>query len=110
MNWKTVREWLKIYYSREELDRLRKQGEKDAEEMALDKMLDKNGREYKSNDIQVTCIHCKHAKFGLGQAQLNTRGLTFMGLDWLNESVHTLICKRCGYIHWFSGEVSEIKE
>ncbi|MCF8012329.1 MAG: hypothetical protein K9L17_13580 [Clostridiales bacterium] len=72
--------------------------------------LDNIGREYKANDIQIKCIHCKHTKFELGKALLNSRGLTFLDLDWLNESAKILICKRCGYIHWFSGEITEIKD
>ncbi|MFC0470318.1 hypothetical protein ACFFHM_07195 [Halalkalibacter kiskunsagensis] len=64
-----------MYYSKEELERLRKDGEEKAKEMELDNI----GKEYKSNEIQV---------------------------DWLNKSAKTLICKRCGYIHWFSGEVT----
>lgn len=95
-----------MYYSKEELERLRKEGERKVKEMELDQL----GREYKSNEIQVVCVHCKYKKFELGKALLNSRGMTFFDLDWLNESASTLICKRCGYIHWFGSEVAEIKK
>jgi len=95
-----------LYYSKEELKRLRKEGEEKAKEMDFDKV----GREYKANEIQVKCIHCEHTKFQLGKALLNSRGLSFFDLDWLDASAIILICKRCGYIHWFSGEVVEIKD
>lgn len=97
-----------MHYSKKELERLRKEGEKRALEMVQEMEVGKNGREYKSNDIQVICIHCKYNKFEQGKAQLNTRGLTFFDLDWLNESATTLICKQCGYIHWFGRGVVEI--
>ncbi|MCT8140312.1 hypothetical protein H1D32_23000 [Anaerobacillus sp. CMMVII] len=95
-----------IYYSKEELERLRIEGEKKAQEM-LDVV--KDGREYKSNDIDIICVHCKHTKFDLGKALLNSRELTFFDLDWLDKSAVTLICKRCGYIHWFGSNVVEAK-
>ncbi len=101
---------IRLYYSKEELERLKKDGEEKAKEMTKKMEFDKIGREYKSNDKQVNCIHCKHTKFQFGKALHNSRGLTFFDLDWLNESAITLICKRCGYIHWFSGKVTEIED
>ncbi|WP_088104182.1 hypothetical protein [Halalkalibacter urbisdiaboli] len=86
---------------------MRIEGEKKAQEMELNKAV---GRKYKSNEIQITCVHCKNKTFQLGKALLNTRGLTFFDLDWLNESAHTLLCVRCGYIHWFGNQVVEIEE
>ena len=81
----------------------------DDDELNFDKLPDKDGRAYMSNDVKVTCVHCQHTKFGRSKALLNTRGMSFMDLDWLNESATTLICKRCGYIHWFANDVTEIK-
>lgn len=94
-----------MYYDKEELERIRKEGEEKAKELVKYKV----GRKYKSNEVQVICIHCKHDKFDLGKALLNSRGMTFFDLDWLNESANTLICKRCGYIHWFGMKVTEMK-
>ena len=60
------------------------------------------------NGIQVICVHLKHDHFNRENVLLNTRGLTFLGLDWLNSAATTLICTRCGYIHWFAKEVQQI--
>jgi predicted nucleic-acid-binding Zn-ribbon protein len=94
-----------MYYSKEQLEEIRKRGEerlKEQEEKA-------SGHKYQSEDgVQVVCVHCKHDHFNRESALLNTRGLTFLGLDWLNEAATTLICTRCGYIHWFAKEVQQI--
>jgi predicted nucleic-acid-binding Zn-ribbon protein len=95
-----------VYYDKKHLEQLRKEGEEKLKEMELEKI----GKKYKANEIEVTCVHCKHDKFELGKALLNTRGLSFFDLDWLNESAKTLICKKCGYIHWFGKEIVEVKE
>jgi len=50
---------------------------------------------------KVVCPHCKNRVFDQGTAQLNTSGMTFVGLDWANRSAYTLLCKKCGHIEWF---------
>lgn len=50
----------------------------------------------------VVCPHCQHDVFAEGEAQLNTAGMTFLNLDWLNQSAKTLVCTHCGYIMWFA--------
>lgn len=50
---------------------------------------------------QVICEHCGNEDFHEGRAQLNTSGMTFMGLDWANETATTLMCDVCGRIHWY---------
>jgi len=32
---------------------------------------------------------------------LNTRGISFLGLDWANKVADNYVCDRCGYVHWF---------
>ena len=49
----------------------------------------------------LVCQVCGYDEFDQRRAQLNTPGLTFLNLDWANRSANCLICKRCGYIHWF---------
>jgi len=94
-----------MYYSKEELERIRKEGE----EYNKKRELEARGHKYESdNGIPVRCIHCKHEYFQKGSALLNTRGLTFFDLDWLNESATTLICTQCGFIHWFGKAVKQI--
>lgn len=95
-------------FSKKELERLRIEGEKIAQSMQKDWDDQKVGHEYKAGDVEVSCVHCKHNKFEQGKALLNTRGLTFLELDWLNNDATTLICKRCGFIHWFGRPVVEM--
>lgn len=57
--------------------------------------------QYMASGLEVICPHCTHKEFEEGSAQLNTAGLTFLGLDWLNKSAKILVCTNCGYILWF---------
>ncbi len=57
--------------------------------------------EYSAGGRAVTCPQCGAAGFAEGSAQLNTAGLTFLGLDWANKSATTLACTNCGRIQWF---------
>ena len=65
-------------------------------------------RKYMVGGYQVICPHCKHDTFEEGSAQLNTAGLTFLGLDWLNKSATILACTNCGYIQWFGKSPEKI--
>lgn len=56
---------------------------------------------YEIKGRPVTCSHCGEHEFEQGDAQLNTAGLTFLGLDWANRSACIFICKNCGHIEWF---------
>lgn len=56
---------------------------------------------YSAGGKQVRCEHCGRDQFTEGNAQLNTAGMTFMGLDWANQTATTLTCHACGRIHWF---------
>jgi len=50
---------------------------------------------------RVACPHCGNDRFALGEAQLNTAGMSFIGLDWANRSASTLACSECGHVAWF---------
>jgi predicted nucleic-acid-binding Zn-ribbon protein len=52
----------------------------------------------------LKCLVCGHDRFDQREGQLNTAGMSFMGLDWANESAICAICANCGYIHWFRCE------
>ena len=95
-----------MYYSKEQLEEMRKKGEKDLREISEGSQ-EECARYQSQPDIQITCLHCKHDLFVEGKALLNTRGLTFFGLDWLNESATTLLCSQCGFIHWFMKDVKK---
>lgn len=56
---------------------------------------------------QVVCPHCGSRAFDRSQAQLNTAGMTLLGIDWANRSADTLICRTCGRIEWFLDGVGE---
>jgi len=55
----------------------------------------------------VRCLHCGGEWFIEGRAQLNTAGLTFLGLDWANRSAATLACVGCGRVEWFLADPEE---
>lgn len=49
----------------------------------------------------LVCPHCGHTDFAHESVLLNTRGMSFIGLDWANEDANVYICKKCGRIEWF---------
>jgi len=49
----------------------------------------------------LACLICGNDTFFERSAQLNTRGLTFLKLDWANKVADCYVCENCGYIHWF---------
>ena len=53
------------------------------------------------NGHQLKCGHCGGGTFTQGRAMLNTAGMTFLKLDWLNKSADTFTCSDCGHIEWF---------
>jgi predicted nucleic-acid-binding Zn-ribbon protein len=57
--------------------------------------------EYCVESKKVTCPHCGNQTFAEGFAQLRTAGMTFVGLEWVQQSAYTLLCSRCGRIEWF---------
>lgn len=63
---------------------------------------------YSVAEVEVVCPHCKGDTFAEGRAQLNTAGMTFIGLDWANKSAATLACARCGLVQWFLTGVKRI--
>jgi len=53
------------------------------------------------NGKPLVCPHCGGNQFDQREAQLNTAGLTFFKLDWLNKSAQVFVCGGCGRIEWF---------
>lgn len=53
---------------------------------------------------QVRCPHCGGREFESREVLLNTRGATFINLDWLNRGATILTCKTCSRIEWFNTE------
>jgi predicted nucleic-acid-binding Zn-ribbon protein len=50
----------------------------------------------------IACAHCGNELFETREILLNTRGLTFLKLDWLNRSATALGCANCGLVQLFS--------
>ncbi len=50
---------------------------------------------------KLSCPICRSTQFWTRKTLLNTKGLTFMDLDWLNKEADNYICDSCGYIMWF---------
>ena len=51
--------------------------------------------------IQVRCPHCSGLEFEESSALLDSRGMTFLGLDWAGQGASILVCLACGHIDWF---------
>jgi len=58
----------------------------------------------------VTCTHCGGDSVKLQPAVVNTRALTFFGLDWLNRGASVLACEACGLLIWFRRTPDRIRE
>jgi hypothetical protein len=58
----------------------------------------------------IACGHCEKEEFVKREAQLNTAGMTFLDLDWMNSSGTALVCTNCGLIRWFAKEPDRIEE
>jgi hypothetical protein len=59
-------------------------------------------RRFEAGGTRILCAHCSSDLFEPRQVLLNTRGLTFMRLDWLNRSATALVCAKCGRIQFFA--------
>lgn len=58
-------------------------------------------------DTPLTCQVCGHDTFLQREIKMQTTGLTFFDLDFLNESSDGVVCGRCGYVHMFAARVHE---
>lgn len=59
------------------------------------------GEEVEIAGRALVCPHCGGNRFFSGEAQLNTAGMTFLGLDFANRSAATYECATCGRVEWF---------
>jgi len=50
----------------------------------------------------LRCVSCQFTDFSQAEFLLNTRGMTMFDLDAFNATANCLICRRCGFIHWFA--------
>jgi hypothetical protein len=56
---------------------------------------------YRVAGTKIVCPSCQHDQFQSQTVLLNTRGLTFFKLDWLNAAATILTCSNCSLIQWF---------
>lgn len=54
------------------------------------------------NGTDLSCVVCGNASFFQREWQLNTAGMSFFDLDFLNRSATCYICAECRHIHWFN--------
>lgn len=50
----------------------------------------------------LRCVNCQFTDFSQAEFLLNTRNMTMFDLDAFNAAANCLICRRCGFIHWFA--------
>jgi hypothetical protein len=55
-------------------------------------------------DKPLACLVCGGGEFARREVAINTKGMTFMNLDWLNRSGDGAVCTACGYVHVFMGK------
>lgn len=54
--------------------------------------------------LKLECLICKNTNFWTRETLMNTKGMTFLNLDWANKSATNYVCGNCGYVHWFLKE------
>ena len=64
-------------------------------------MFENKPKSYEVAGNALKCQVCGHDEFERREGQLNTSGMSFLNLDWLNPTALCFVCDRCGYIHWF---------
>jgi hypothetical protein len=62
---------------------------------------EQKGEKFAAAGKLIQCPHCGGEEFLKSEAQLHTQGLTFLQLEWLGQSVSTLLCTRCSNLIWF---------
>ena len=67
--------------------------------------------QYQVRGIALKCPHCANDTFYFREGLLNTAGMEFLDLGWLDQPSSNYICAVCGRIEWFlskenSGSVS----
>ena len=60
---------------------------------------------YQAAGFTVKCPHCQGVEFEGSKVLLNTTGMTFIGLDWLNSEAFVLKCLHCSRLQWFADEL-----
>jgi hypothetical protein len=69
--------------------------------------------EKKASQVQragygLKCPICSSDNFFHREAQLNTRVMTLLDLDWVNPRGDCYICEKCRHILWFYSEEEKL--
>ena len=62
---------------------------------------------FKVGSNPLICPVCGHDEFDRREMQMNTSGMTFMRMDWLNDSACALVCQQCKRIELFAESPAE---
>jgi predicted nucleic-acid-binding Zn-ribbon protein len=62
---------------------------------------------YRVGDVSLICPVCGNDEFDRREMLMNTSGMTFMNMDWLNSSACALVCQKCKRIELFAEAPSE---
>lgn len=60
------------------------------------------GEQYVVAGIPVICPHCKSTRFYEGDALLDDRAGSALGVEAFGNSATTLTCAYCGRVEWFT--------
>ena len=58
--------------------------------------------EFQSGGRDIRCTQCGGKHFRKRKMLMNTRGLTYFNLDWLNKGATALICTQCKMVQLFA--------
>ena len=58
-------------------------------------------RKHSIKGHQLSCPVCENDTFWTRETLMNTKGMTFLKLDWANKQAQNFVCDNCGYVHWF---------
>ncbi len=57
---------------------------------------------FRVGERAIVCPICGHDEFDRREMLINTSGMSFFGMDWLNKSACALVCKKCSRIELFA--------
>ena len=64
--------------------------------------VDEDVDEFQSAGLDIRCTQCGGTHFRRRKMLMNTRGLTYFNLDFLNKGAMALICKQCKMVQLFA--------
>ena len=61
-------------------------------------------------NVKLKCHHCRQDRFTWREGLLDTKTMTFIGLEYFNKTSDQFVCTRCGFIHTFFVKRKLIKQ